>query len=156
MNLSDIMGILEDPEMQELLKNAKEMEDRIARRNDDDYIVNQEQWTALIDAFGFFSHMAEQTGGKVEMEELRPREKMGRFSYIGRVFEASQEEVTWYCRGISHACAILSSALPDGNIEINVAFANVFIRKDGYPDDTVLDDESFPVTDDTGNESGTN
>lgn len=146
--MGKLEDVLNDPEMQELLKAAGELDKEIQERDDSEYSLNREQWYALLEAYGFFTKLAERTGGRVEPLDLKPREEIGHIVYTGRVFEAVDREIQILCRGLKRASVFMANVEPDGEICIRIAFPGVFVRTDpdGYPiaDDTEDADDGTP------------
>ncbi len=98
--------------------------------NDEDYRINPEQWTKMLDAVSFFNDYVKEKEGKLEPCRLQPKMQHGGITAYSRCFDVTASDVQQFAKAISCASAITIDTMLSGEVCISLTIPNVFVRKD--------------------------
>lgn len=104
-------------------------EAEMASRNDADYEVNEVQMRKLIDAYAFFTEIAERDGGKIDKLKLNPKEINGGVTCYFTVFYLFGEDLMRFCKVVQSMSAISIDSMADGDVCISFTIPRVFQKK---------------------------
>jgi len=101
----------------------------IADLNDEDYVINEKQQFAFLEALCFFVKTAYSCGGEIEVSPITPKQGNGGITATYQVFDVTGEDIPRMCNALKHTSAITIDGMTDGKICISVTVPNVYCRK---------------------------
>jgi len=104
-------------------------EETMAKENDDDYELNEIQMQKLIDAYEFFSKIAEESNGRVEDINLSPRETTGHITTYFTLLYFDNEKLKVFSNVVDSMCALSIDATIDGEVCVDFTVPGVFKKK---------------------------
>ena len=114
----------------DFLKQANKLyEAAIADLNDKDFVIDETQQFAFLEALCFFVKTASSCGGEIEIEPITPKQGNGGITATYRVFDVTGEDIPRMCEALKHTSAITIDGLTDGRICISVTIPQVYRRK---------------------------
>lgn len=112
------------------LQRANELyEAAIADLDDNDFVIDETQQYAFIEALCFFVKTASSCGGEIEVAPITPKQGNGGITATYRVFDVAGEDIPRMCEALKHTSAITIDGLTDGRVCVSVTIPRVYRRK---------------------------
>ena len=117
-------------ENEEFIKElSKKYEQIINKRNDADYMLNQENWKKLLSVLDYLTNAAQRLGGKVEPVNLIPREKHGYIEAVFDIFDIYGDSVKDFAKAVEMVDVFSIEPLTTGEIRIGININSVYEKK---------------------------
>ncbi|MCD7785380.1 MAG: hypothetical protein LUH18_07385 [Oscillospiraceae bacterium] len=107
-----------------------QIQDEIASRKDEDYELNESQYSKFLILNAYFCKLAKENGGKFEPIPLKPKLGVGYISLKVKVLRLEGEKKTEFFNAIKMFSSFGIDAMTDGTLCIEGVVPEVFVRKD--------------------------
>lgn len=107
---------------------GKQLIDAMDALDDDDYVINEEQFAKFLGVILFFIKNSKGKVARLDRVELVPRGQHGNLNAYFPLFYASGDEMEMFSEVIKCLSAITIDATSDEEICISITVPNVFIK----------------------------